>query len=578
MRISVLFKIMSVLSVIAIIAYLYSLRGSAKIEVATPDQCMTCHSDYGSIDASHPTEIFGCASCHGGNAFANDKEIAHQAIVKNPSRLEHADKYCASCHADIISRVKMSLMESQHGIQEVLKEQWGHKSVGLDPVRGEELAQNHFEKACASCHINQDEEIFNPKYAKGGGCADCHRVGQKEVSKTHPAFSTQISSDNCLKCHNRSNRIGLSYFGKFESEGYGTPYHDGNFTNRLDDQRFYYELPADVHHQSAGLDCIDCHTEVGVMGDGKAHKNMEEAVDIACTDCHKPIFKELLPNSLAQTLLDLNKNVPNAPKKIAFSAKKNTPIYNLQSDDNNLTLYRKRDGKDFNISMMSDNAYHTSAIHERLDCSACHAQWIPSCYGCHEVYFEEGKQFNWTTKQMSDGAWLELRSFLRFETPSLGVGYNEKIMPFAPGCQIIGSIFEDKKVEQFHAMAMAGWEPHTTGKARECVDCHFSPASLGLGRGNFDLKDGKILFEPFYDSIKSGMPFSYPIDGFVSKEGKQFQTTSREKARSFNSDELHTIVNAYECILCHRSYDDPIYKDFALSKEQFSKGLTPCLK
>ncbi len=128
---------------------------------------------------------------------------------------------------------------------------------------------------------------------------------EKRIKGKHRKFSTKIPSENCVKCHNRSNRIGPSYFGKFESEGYGTPYKDGEFSNKLDSSRFYYELPADVHHEKAGLDCIDCHTEVGVMGDGKEHKHMEDAVDIKCKDCHSPTFKEFLPDTLAETLIDL---------------------------------------------------------------------------------------------------------------------------------------------------------------------------------------------------------------------------------------------------------------------------------
>ena len=578
MRISLLFRILVVVSTLIILLYMYQNIQKPQTVVSTPDQCMSCHSNYGSLDTSHPIEVFGCAKCHGGNKFSTDKNSAHEGIVNNPSRLEHTDRFCAECHQDISHRVKMSLMESQNGILDVLKEQWGHKSVGLKSAQyGEELAENHFNKACASCHINQKEEIFNPKYAKGGGCAACHRVGEKQPDK-HPSFSTQIPSQNCLKCHNRSNRIGTSYFGKFESEGYGTPYQQGDFSNKLDDTRFYYELPSDVHHEKAGLDCIDCHTEKGVMGDGRVNKHMEDAVDITCKDCHTPTFKEFLPKTLAETLLDLNKNIPK-PKEIAYSGKKNAPIYNLQKNDNNISFYRKRDGQSFNMTKMSDNAYHSSAIHERLDCSACHAQWIASCYGCHEVYFKDGKQYDWTQRKMTEGAWMELRSFLRFESPSLGVGYNKKIMPFAPGCQIIGTVFEDKKVEQFHAFAMAGWEPHTTGKSRTCIDCHFDPASLGLGRGNLNLKkDGTISFSPFYDSQKSGLPIDYPIDAFVSAQGKQFQTTSRENARSFNNQEIKGIVNAYKCILCHRTYEDKIYQDFNQSKKLFKESKTSCSK
>jgi len=253
-------------------------------------------------------------------------------------------------------------------------------------------------------------------------------------------------------------------------------------------------------------------------------------------------------------------------------------LYNVQKEQNRTTFFRKSDGKRFNLIKMSNKPYHTLAIHKRLDCSACHSSWAPSCYGCHEVYFKKGKQFDWVERKSTKGQWQELRSFLRWESPSLGIGYNKKIMPFAPGCQVIGTIFKSKKVEKFHHMAMAGWDPHTTQlKSRTCVDCHFNPATLGLGRGNLNIIDGNITFQPIYNSVQSGMPFSYPIDAFVSPKGKQFQSTSRKEARSFNLGELNRIVGAYKCIICHNTYNDKIYKDFNKSKKLFYSGKTKCL-
>ena len=591
------FNIVLLLSITVIVISLY-LNINKPINKSTtkltkPDQCLSCHAQTTDIDTAHPKEIFGCAKCHGGNRYATNKKDAHLGVVLNPSRLEYAHRFCGECHTDIIKRVNLSMMNSQNGILNVLKFQWrenpshlGHE--GISDIKGKidrlSKAEDHFRKACASCHVNQDESLFEDKHhTKGGGCVDCHRISKTVVSEInstlhikHARFSTKIPSSNCLKCHNRSNRIGLSYFGKFESAGYGTPYKNGEFSNKLDKRRFYYELPSDIHHSKAKMDCIDCHTEKGVMGDGKKHYHMEEAEDIKCKDCHRPKFKKA--DSLALSLSDLNGDMPE-PKMVAYSQKRNSAIYNLQKDKNRTTFYRKADGKPFDLTLMSDKAYHTSNIHKRLDCSSCHSSWMPSCYGCHEVYFDNAKQFDWVEKKRTKGSWQELRSFLRFESPSLGIGYNKKIMPFAPGCQVIGTMFEDKKIEQFHSMAMAGWNPHTTQKeARGCIDCHFNPASLGLGRGVLDIKEGNITFEPIYNSTQSGMPFSYPIDAFVSVEGKQFQTTSRKEARGFNKNELKRVINAYKCIICHDSYSDKIYRDFNSSKKLFYSGKTPCLK
>jgi hypothetical protein len=562
-----------------------------------PDNCITCHKDTTPIDSFHPYDDFGCASCHGGDKNATTKQKAHKNIVLNPSKLEHANIFCAKCHKDIIDRVDKSIMNDMHGVLDVLKFQFKEtktikKSTGIKylknkPTKDQSLAEDHFSKLCAACHINQDEKIFNPKNytPRGGGCVDCHRVetskkisiDDNKLKLKHPKLSTRIPSSNCLKCHNRSNRIGLSYFGQFESEGYGTPYKDGKLTHKIDKGRYYYELPADIHHTSAKLDCIDCHTEVGVMGDKKEHAHMEDAVDISCKDCHDPKFEKSSKFGLAQVLTATNQLIP-FPKHVAVTQRKNTPLYNLQKDEDKVSFYRKIDGKQFDISKMSDAKYHKNKNHQRLDCTACHSSWIPSCYGCHEVYFKNGKQYDWIKHKQTKGKWMELRSYLRYESPALAIGYNNKIMPTAPGCQVVTSIYDkDITNEGFHSFAYAAWDPHTTQKqSRGCVDCHFNPMTLGLGQGILDIKNDKISFQPFYQSSDNNLPIKYPIDALVSKEGKQFQSFSREKARGFNKEEVKKIVDVYKCIVCHDSWSDKIYDDFDRSKELFYGKKTSC--
>ena len=560
------------------------------------ESCLTCHSNTTNIDPYHDVKSMGCASCHGGDIKAFTKELAHKNMVIDPARLEHAQIFCAKCHKEIVHRVSKSIMNTQSGILDVLRYQFKErKSISQSggiadlkkiPSSKLTLAEDHFSKMCAACHINQDENIFKKAgiVKRGGGCVDCHRVSEGIIYKgkhpkiIHPKMSIKIPSSNCLKCHNRSNRIGLSYFGKFESEGYGTPYKDGKLTHKVDKNRYYYDLPADIHHSNKSkLDCIDCHTEKGVMGDGKTHLHMEDAVDISCADCHNPTFDKSSKYPKASLLSALH-NIPLA-KDIAISRRKGSPLYNIAKDGKKTTLYRKRDGKKFIIKPLIDKPYHTSPMHQRLDCTACHSKWTPSCYGCHEVYFKDGKQYDWIKKRATNGQWLELRSYLRYETPALAIGYNKKIMPTAPGCQVLMDIYEKNGTHKkpFHSFAYAAWDPHTTSKeSRSCKDCHFKPQAIGLGAGRLDIKSGNITFTPLYQSQKNGLPIEYPIDALIDKSGKEFQTFSRESARGFNQQEVKKIVNAYKCIICHDKWSDNIYRDFNMSKKMFKDKKTKC--
>jgi hypothetical protein len=263
--------------------------------------------------------------------------------------------------------------------------------------------------------------------------------------------------------------------------------------------------------------------------------------------------------------------------KIAVTKRKNTPLYNLQKNESKIEFFRKLDGAKINLPLMSDKPYHTHSFHKRLDCSACHTQWIPSCYGCHEVYFKNSFQYDWIKHKKTKGRWFELRSYLRFEDKTLSVSYNKKIMPSAPGCQVIMSIYDDKNyTKSFDSLAYGAWEPHSVGKSKRCIDCHFNPTAVGLGNGVLDLKNEKVTFKPFFDSKASGFDFDFPIDALVDTNGTQLQSFSRDNARGFNKDEIEKIIKAYRCIICHESWDDKIYNDFNHSKKLFFSKKTKC--
>ena len=49
--------------------------------------------------------------------------------------------------------------------------------------------------------------------------------------------------------------------------------------------RFFQKTVEDVHHKK-GMDCIDCHTVMEVMGDGNYYLHEEDQVKVQCIDCH----------------------------------------------------------------------------------------------------------------------------------------------------------------------------------------------------------------------------------------------------------------------------------------------------
>ncbi len=81
-------------------------------------------------------------------------------------------------------------------------------------------------------------------------------------------------------------------------------------------------------------------------------------------------------------------------------------------------------------------------VHKRLSCQSCHSTWVPQCFGCH-VRADYGKdQLDKLTLKETPGLWQEFRSFIRFESPCLGVmdpregkekGHGSSVVILVPG-------------------------------------------------------------------------------------------------------------------------------------------------
>ena len=550
-------------------------------KTSKPDRCILCHEDIPSPDKNHDISAIGCSSCHLGNPYALDKKLAHEYMVKNPANYPYISITCgkSNCHPDQVKRVKNSLMATNRGIINTLRYQWGESETSYDTMTiynltgyTQTLAISHFRKFCSTCHIwKKLGDLPGEIGTRGGGCIDCHI----EKKPGHIGFTVKITSDKCTKCHNRSARTGLSYIGLFESEGYGTPFSKGrpDKTRRLSGNRYYRNLLPDIHFEYK-LQCIDCHTSIGLMGDGKAYSHAEEQVEISCEDCHSPIFGEVTPEDSALILARLNGLKLRPGDKVAISRRSHFPLYNVQLINGKTKLVRKIDGEKITIVKMSENPYHT--MHENLSCQACHSAWIPQCYGCHDIYQKNLKQLDKITYRKTAGKWEERRSYLRYEHPQLMIGKGGKVYPAAPGCQVYLYVVNSKGGidSSSNHFTISFFDPHTTRRAvRACQDCHLNPKTVGLGTGNLYFNGDSIEFIPIYDSERSGLKI--PLESLIDTRNRPIQRPSRETARFFTLDEIKKILTVGFCTQCHTGYDNKIYENFKLSMEKFRSGACP---
>ena len=285
------------------------------VETAVPlisgqrEGCLSCHQKMTGFVGAHDPATIGCASCHLGNPWTLDKQLAHAGMTRTPGNLSVVAQTCgaSNCHTDQARRVHASLMNTMSGVVAVDKFAFG-ENTDLDAhydvaALGHTAADTHLRNLCASCHLGQDKVHPGPinETDRGGGCSACHlrydaaatselQMGSGSAAPLHhPDISVHVPAEACFGCHSRSGRIATSYEGWHESlmdekTAQASPGWPGHF-RLLADGRVFEKHPADIHAEK-GMTCIDCHQASEVMGDGATHAHERDAIKIACADCH----------------------------------------------------------------------------------------------------------------------------------------------------------------------------------------------------------------------------------------------------------------------------------------------------
>jgi len=225
------------------------------------------------------------------------------------------------------------------------------------------------------------------------------------------------------------------------------------------------------------------------MGDGNLWPQMDHAVEIECTSCHGTIDAET----------DL-------------STSHGHRVANLQRDGNGVFLLSKVTGKRHEVVQVKNvvdpqhkafNARAAAAMtkaHDRLECYACHAAWNVDFFGFHFDRNEQFTQLDLLSGKRTPGrVTTQEKVFATFNQLRLGVNHEGMIAPYLVGFSTIGS-FHDDKGEPYldqalptssgglSGVTLVPHQVHTTrSEARDCVECHRSGTTWGLGSTNFRL-------------------------------------------------------------------------------------------
>ncbi len=622
------------------------------------ERCITCHDGIATVSASHPRE-FGCTVCHGGDGQSIDKEQAHSSLIydpeagtgkRNPSSLSVAAQSCGQlqCHAghldpdrNHIERVNKSLMATMAGMISGLRYQWAAQSTrfakyGIRDVIDEDgdvpekrgalgslkalpffspkdlpqapgsyqvsrhISDKLLRQKCFQCHLDSSPA---PGTFRSQGCAACHFTyapdgryhgADPTISKTeigHPGFHKMTAltpSVICSQCHQAFDPAA----GKSETQPL--------------EMAALIPLPLpgsgkrqeDVHIAN-GFDCVDCHTQFDIMGDGNLYSKQNQAVEVRCETCHgdgdtPPAFAPVTDPS--DRVVRLSRHYPwsNALKdRMALTARKNK-MTNVKLEKGTLWTLGKISGKKFKTPTLhkSRNAHVIPAHKKKLECTACHSQWVPRCEGCHNA-LDQAKMPSLEAGKAS-ALWGTASYTLEVEPPKLMVGPRGKVAPMLPQTQRTVTVL-DEKGKPVTALTRHGtplgsyreWvftnphgysgsnlvyalNPHSVGKkVRSCASCHLSPQTLGLGEGDLTLqrsssgKNDRMAPVNRSNAIKRHSDLA--PDAKTTVRGQPVAGSTQPGARPFNQKEIARILKVGNCIPCHDQYNDKIYKDIGKS-------------
>ena len=585
---------------------------------AEDGKCLTCHEGIEKISEVEGMNHLTCVDCHKGNAAAMTEEEAHKGMYANPSDFRVIHETCGTCHPEEVENNMKSLHSTSAGKISGTRYDWGaqgrdgiyaNKAVVDDTPEGKyavaelkELpyydpskpesatntpADDYLRNQCLRCHLWSDGHQRDGDY-RASGCAACHVLysdaglyegGDKAIDKTkkdRPMFhriTNKVNETQCIHCHNRGGRTGVSYIGTMESDGYGTPWTaSGGKQGKLHGKN-YNHLQADLHFDK-GMTCIDCHSKQDLHGDGNIYVKKWQAVEIECEDCHGTM----------QTTSNLKSSWGN-------------PLTNLKKKDDKIILTAKLTGKEHVVPQVVNAQYSANgkvahiavpAHMNSMECYTCHGTWAPQCYGCHAKQDISKPNGDWLTakdggdpsmashkdnRQKTAYSWDESRSYVRWETPIIGWNSEGKISTYIPGCQAIFTQVDGDKpivnnktfttVDGTSGIATNPIQPHTMQKeARTCDDCHMSRKALGLGGGYYDIEG----------NFPDGAPINFELERIVDENGKQLQATNHEGARPLNKEEQQRIMRSGTCVACHGA-DAEVYQK-ATSKAGVMKAPT----
>ncbi len=523
--------------------------------------CTFCHGGNPIATLKHTAHVQSDGSVDYGKGVPPlDQDLEYQRFV-NPSNLRVVDHACGLCHGSVVSSIKKSMMATtaghyagglyQNGVQPTKTPIYSTFAVTdddgvvptergavqslidiliYDPTQPQDEVATHYaavpSQACARCHLWSRGKGYRGAADQDGvyradGCAACHMLYANDglsqsadtaIDHTIPGYprqhiiTRQVPTEQCLHCHHRGARIGLSFTGRAQMpprlpSGPGVP---GTTDERFNGNYHYTvadENPQDIHNE-LGLHCIDCHVSSEIMGDDNIWGHMDQATKIECRTCHglpgvAPTLKDNDGYDMPNMVADAQGNVTLTSK---ITGATHTPPL--------LTDFLDPLSPNYNPTAHASMDANHLKVDGGLECYACHSSWVPNCYGCHFERDETQLGLNLMTNMMEVGkVTTNNKIFESVRNFSIGPNSEGRVAPYLVACQPMADVTapDGSKIMEYKmpttqnglsGLAMNPVQPHTVrsvGEVRTCAECHRSPPTLGFGTGNYSIGRNQVF-------------------------------------------------------------------------------------
>ncbi len=180
---------------------------------------------------------------------------------------------------------------------------------------------------------------------------------------------------------------------------------DGKIIPSSDVDKFARAVHLEDEHLRHGMQCVDCHFDADVHGNGLLYGESRAATTIECIDCHGTIEKRpTLITSGNGGQVDLRAgNTPWGPRffwvgQKLYQRSMMTPdlvweipqtvdtIDPKSSHYDPASAYAKtllRDGVNWGVVPKTDCPRKLAHDNSNINCEVCHTSWATSCFGCH---------------------------------------------------------------------------------------------------------------------------------------------------------------------------------------------------